>query len=142
MLYFWGRVGESYVVQHSLQGSSLLCLIIYTILYTCTKQNILKESRYFCHQKKSIFTLGTRMKDKSSLVFPICVSCSLLFQLFFLKYFFFTSFPNFQKIHPPPPKKQTGWCLTPTLLLICSSCSRENDHPLLICSSLSTSQKT
>ncbi len=34
----------------------------------------------------------------------------------------------------------TGWCLTPTLLLICSSFSRENGYPLLICSSLSTAQ--
>ena len=34
----------------------------------------------------------------------------------------------------------TGWCSTPTLLLICSSFSRENGHPLLICSSLSTAQ--
>ncbi len=33
-----------------------------------------------------------------------------------------------------------GWCSTPTLLLICSSFSRENGHPLLICSSLSTGQ--
>ena len=36
----------------------------------------------------------------------------------------------------------TGWCSTPTLLLICSSFSRENGHPLLICSSLSTAQKS
>ena len=34
----------------------------------------------------------------------------------------------------------TGWCLTPTLLLICSSFSRENGHIFLICSSLSTAQ--
>ena len=34
----------------------------------------------------------------------------------------------------------TGWCSTPTLLLIWSSFSRENGHPLLICSSLSTVQ--
>ena len=34
----------------------------------------------------------------------------------------------------------TGKCLTPTQLLICSSFSRENGHPLLICSSLSTAQ--
>ena len=34
----------------------------------------------------------------------------------------------------------TGWCSTLTLLLICSSFSRENGHPLLIYSSLSTSQ--
>ena len=34
----------------------------------------------------------------------------------------------------------TGWCSTLTLLLICSSFSRESDHPLLICSSLSTAQ--
>ena len=34
----------------------------------------------------------------------------------------------------------SGWCSTPTLLLICSSFSRENGHPLLICSSLSTAQ--
>ncbi len=33
---------------------------------------------------------------------------------------------------------QTGWCSTPTQLLICSSFNRENGHPLLICSSLST----
>ena len=33
-----------------------------------------------------------------------------------------------------------GWCLTPTLLLICSSFNRENGYPLLICSSLSTAQ--
>ena len=32
----------------------------------------------------------------------------------------------------------TGCCSTLTLLLICSSFSRENGHPLLICSSLST----
>ena len=31
----------------------------------------------------------------------------------------------------------TGWCLTPTLLLICSSFSRENGHIFLICSSRS-----
>ena len=37
-------------------------------------------------------------------------------------------------------KHVTGWCSTPTLLLICSSFSRENGHPLLICSSLSTAQ--
>ena len=36
--------------------------------------------------------------------------------------------------------KVTGKCLTPTLLLICSSFSRENGYPLLICSSLSTAQ--
>ena len=34
----------------------------------------------------------------------------------------------------------TGWCSTPTLLLICSSFSRENGHLFLICSSLSTAQ--
>ncbi len=34
----------------------------------------------------------------------------------------------------------SGKCLTPTQLLICSSFSRENGHLLLICSSLSTSQ--
>ena len=34
----------------------------------------------------------------------------------------------------------TGKCLTPTLLLICSSFSRKIGHLLLICSSLSTSQ--
>ncbi len=33
-----------------------------------------------------------------------------------------------------------GWCSTPTLLLICSSFSRENGHSLLICSSRSTAQ--
>ena len=33
-----------------------------------------------------------------------------------------------------------GWCSTPTQLLICSSFNRENGHPLLICSSLSTAQ--
>ena len=38
-------------------------------------------------------------------------------------------------------KIKPGKCLTPTLLLICSSFSRENGHLLLICSSLSTSQK-
>ena len=38
-------------------------------------------------------------------------------------------------------KNQAGWCSTPTLLLICSSFSRENGHSLLICSSLSTAQK-
>ena len=42
--------------------------------------------------------------------------------------------PNFM-INP-----NTGKCLTPTQLLICSSFSRENGHFLLICSSLSTSQ--
>ncbi len=36
---------------------------------------------------------------------------------------------------------KTGKCLTPTQLLICSSFSRENGYLLLICSSLSTSQK-
>ena len=40
------------------------------------------------------------------------------------------------------PWNKTGWCLTLTLLLICSSFSRENGYPLLICSSLSTAQKT
>ena len=34
----------------------------------------------------------------------------------------------------------SGWCLTPTLLLICSSFSKENGHIFLICSSLSTAQ--
>ncbi len=34
----------------------------------------------------------------------------------------------------------TGWCSTPTLLLICSSFNRENCHPSLICSSLSTAK--
>ena len=34
----------------------------------------------------------------------------------------------------------TGWCSTPTLLLICSSFSRENGYPMLICSSLSAAQ--
>ena len=37
-------------------------------------------------------------------------------------------------------QKITGRCSTPNQLLICSSFSRENSHPLLICSSLSTSQ--
>ena len=36
---------------------------------------------------------------------------------------------------------KAGWCSTPNQLLICSSFSRENGHPLLICSSLSTAQK-
>ena len=36
---------------------------------------------------------------------------------------------------------KTGKCLTPSQLLICSSFSRENGYLLLICSSLSTSQK-
>ncbi len=40
----------------------------------------------------------------------------------------------------PPCSILSGWCSTPTLLLICSSFSRENDYLLLICSSLSTSQ--
>ena len=35
----------------------------------------------------------------------------------------------------------TGWCSTLTLLLICSACSRENDRPLLICSSRYTQPK-
>ena len=39
-----------------------------------------------------------------------------------------------------PYSSDTGWCSTPTLFLICSSFSRENGHPLLICSSLSTAQ--
>ena len=34
----------------------------------------------------------------------------------------------------------TGWCSTPTWLLIRSSFSGENDHLFLICSSLSTAQ--
>ena len=34
----------------------------------------------------------------------------------------------------------SGWCSTLTLLLICSSFSRENGHLLLICSSISTAQ--
>ncbi len=38
------------------------------------------------------------------------------------------------------PKNLTGRCSTPTQLLICSSFNRENGHPLLICSSLSTAQ--
>ena len=37
-------------------------------------------------------------------------------------------------------EKYSGWCSTPNQLLICSSFSREYGHPLLICSSLSTSQ--
>ena len=41
---------------------------------------------------------------------------------------------------PITPKNSSGWCSTLTLLLICSSFSRENCHPLLICSSLSTAQ--
>ena len=36
----------------------------------------------------------------------------------------------------------TCWCSTPTQLLICSSFNRENGHPLLNCSSLSTAQPT
>ena len=40
----------------------------------------------------------------------------------------------------PYLESSSGWCSTPTLLLICSSFSRENGHPLLICSSLSTVQ--
>ncbi len=40
----------------------------------------------------------------------------------------------------PSKESFTGWCLTPTLLLICSSFSRENGHIFLICSSLSTAQ--
>ena len=46
---------------------------------------------------------------------------------------------------PEKPKvmnSNTGKCLTPTQLLICSSFSRENGHLLLVCSSLSTSQVT
>ena len=39
-----------------------------------------------------------------------------------------------------PQKMIPGWCSTPTQLLICSSFNRENGHPLLICSSLSTAQ--
>ena len=39
------------------------------------------------------------------------------------------------------PCTKTSWCSTLTLLLICSSFSRENDHLLLIWSSLSTAQK-
>ena len=38
-------------------------------------------------------------------------------------------------------KRQAGWCSTLTVLLICSSFSREYGHPLLICSSLSTAQQ-
>ena len=38
-------------------------------------------------------------------------------------------------------KNPTGWCLTPTLLLICSSFTRENGYPLLICSSRSAQHK-
>ena len=34
----------------------------------------------------------------------------------------------------------SGWCSTPTQVLICSSFNRENGHPLLICSSLSRAQ--
>ena len=40
----------------------------------------------------------------------------------------------------PLSNSVSGWCSTPTLLLICSSFSTENGHPLLICSSLSTTQ--
>ena len=53
---------------------------------------------------------------------------------------------NFLRMNGPPQKnvffwnKITGWCSTPTQLLICSSFNRENGHPLLICSSLSTAQ--
>ena len=36
--------------------------------------------------------------------------------------------------------RATGWCSTPTWLLICSSFSREDGHPLFICSSLSIAQ--
>ena len=42
-----------------------------------------------------------------------------------------------------PNKKNfylAAWCLTPNQLLMCLSFSRENGHPLFICSSLSTSQ--
>ena len=39
-----------------------------------------------------------------------------------------------------PNKNIAGWRSTPTLLLICSSFSRENGHSLLICSSLSTAR--
>ena len=38
------------------------------------------------------------------------------------------------------PKTWSAWCSTPTLLLICTSFRRANDHPLLICSSLSTAK--
>ena len=44
------------------------------------------------------------------------------------------------KNHKSPFTNTSGWCLTPTLLLICSSFSRENGHIFLICSSLSTAQ--
>ena len=37
-------------------------------------------------------------------------------------------------------KTSTGWCSTPTLLLICSSFSRESGRLFLICPSLSTPQ--
>ena len=36
---------------------------------------------------------------------------------------------------------ETGWCSTPTYLLICSSFNRENGTFFLICSSLSTNQE-
>ena len=60
-------------------------------------------------------------------------------------YFFFTKhfwiFRDFSFLNYPEKNKySTGWCSTPTLLLICSSFSRENGYPLLICSSLSTPQ--
>ena len=44
-------------------------------------------------------------------------------------------FPRWDMFSRSLEGKLTGWCLTPTLLIICSSFSRENDHPLLICSS-------
>ena len=49
---------------------------------------------------------------------------------------FFSHLPSLKLTASLPP----GWCSTPNQLLICSSFSRENGYPLLICSSLSTAQ--
>ena len=52
-----------------------------------------------------------------------------------------TRIPKHHLLHQPQDDYITaGWCSTPTLLLICSSFSRENGQPLLVCSSLSTAQ--
>ena len=50
-----------------------------------------------------------------------------------------TIWANYELI-PKPELWSSGWCSTPNQLLICSSFSREDCHPWLICSSLSTSQ--
>ena len=104
-------------------------------MYSCTRSYPFIRRHW---QGENNFKISIKHNETSwwfQPIWKICSSNRIISPIFGVK---------IKKHLKPPPRKQwstiSGWCLTPTLLLICSSFSRGYYHPLLICSSLSTCQ--